>query len=214
MQPASTDHARPFWQRALLVLIVILAALLVLALFRAHLAAAPPAFHATAYEPPDQAPRFTLTDHTGAPRSLADLRGSAVLLFFGYTHCPDVCPTTLQKLSRVVDGMDVDTTDLRILLVTVDPERDTPRVLADYVRRFGPFPIGLTGDSASLARMREDYGIYADEPVGDHHHGQAVDISHTPAVLGIDRSGDLRVLLPMDQPDEVVARDIELLLRG
>lgn len=182
-------------------------------LVRAGVAGADQSFTGTSYDPPDPAADFSLIDHEGRSVSVEDYRERALLMFFGYTHCPDVCPITLQKLSRIVGEMDVDTTDLRILLVTVDPERDTPEVLAEYVRRFGPFPIGLTGDSAALEQVRSSYGIYADAPMDDHQHGQMVEISHTTAVLGIDRSGDRRVLLPMDQDDEVIARDIELLLR-
>ena len=206
MQPASTDHARPFWQRALLVLIVILAALLVLALFRAHLAAAPPAFHATAYEPPDQAPQFTLTDHTGAPRSLAELRGSAVLLFFGYTHCPDVCPLTLSRLRDALEAAGAGAGEARVLLVTVDPQRDTPDVLAAYVARFGDAVIGLTGDAEELQAVYRAYGIHA-QPGHD-----GAEPMHTSPVIGIDREGQRRVVLRADAPREQLRADVETLL--
>lgn len=169
-------------------------------------------FTGTAYSPPQPASDFALTDNRGRDVTLEDFRGRALLMFFGYTRCPDICPMTLQKLSRVVTRVGADTMDLRILLVTVDPDRDTPEVLDEYLSRFGPHTVGLTGDSAALADLRTGYGIYAALP-GDSHEGMSMDIAHTASVLGIDRSGDLRVLLPMHEPDDVIARDVEILLR-
>lgn len=165
-------------------------------------------FVGTAYDPPAPAPSLTLTDHTGAEVSIDDYRGTALLVFFGFTSCPDVCPLTLRKLSRVLGAMDVDTSEVRILLVTVDPERDTPETLARYVAQFGPHPVGLTGDEPTLAEMRRRFGVYAGPHPGEH----AIDITHTPAVFGIDRAGDIRVLLPMKEDDAVLAADIRRLM--
>lgn len=178
------------------------------AVARVGLPAAGGAFTGTAYDPPMRAPDFALTDHRGDEVTLADHRGSAVIVFFGFTNCPDVCPLTLRKLTRVLGAMDADTSDVRVLLVTVDPERDTPEALARYVARFDPWVTGITGDTAALAAMRRDYGVYAGAHPGEH----GAQMTHTPAVFGIDRGGDLRVLLPMEREDEVVARDIRRLL--
>lgn len=186
--------------------------MLALAIARIGEAGSPADFTGTAYTPPQPAAEFALVDHHGREATLRDHRGKAVLLFFGYTHCPDVCPLTLQKLSRVVGTIAADTSDLRILLITVDPARDTPAALAEYVTRFGPFVTGLTGDSLALGALRTEYGAFAGAPAPGHE-GMAMEISHTSRVFGVDRSGDLRVLLPMDEPDEVIARDIEVLLR-
>lgn len=172
-------------------------------------------FAGTAYDPPQPAPGFQLVDHDGQRVRLADYRGTALLIFFGYTHCPDVCPLTLQKLSRVLGSMGdaADTSDVRVLLVTVDPERDTPEALAEYARRFGPFATGLTGDPEALAEMRSAYGVFAEpSPPGAEHRG--MEMSHTSRVFGIDRDGEIRVLLPMDAGDEAIARDIEILIRS
>lgn len=170
-----------------------------------------PRFHGTAYLPPEPAADFRLTDHLGRPASMAELRGRAVLLFFGYTSCPDVCPLTLTKLSRVLQDMEADTADVRVLLVTVDPQRDTPDALARYVERFAPHVHGLTGDSATLARVRAAYYAHAMPHTDESGHAQ---VNHTPAVFGIDRQGQVRVLLPMHLPEREVARDIRALLRG
>src|SRR5215211_5417131 len=97
------------------------------------LAGRPPAFHGTTYDEVTPAPPFELVDHTGRRVTLDDYRGKAVLLFFGFTHCPDVCPLTLAKLARVTDGLGRRADDVQVLLATVDPARDTPAALAEYV---------------------------------------------------------------------------------
>lgn len=165
-------------------------------------------FTGTAYDPPMAAPHFELTDHRGRSVTLEDYRGKALLVFFGFTNCPDVCPLTLRKLARVLSSMRADTADVGILLVTVDPERDTPEVLARYVSGFAPYVTGLTGDTASLASLRGELGVFA----GTHPAEHGTVITHTPAVFGIDRRGDVRVLLPMEREDAVVARDIRRLI--
>jgi protein SCO1 len=169
------------------------------------------AFHGTAYPDPEAAPAFALTDHRGETVGLDAFRGQPVLLFFGFTHCPDVCPLTLTRLNTVLDGMGRRGDEVRVLLVTVDPERDTPDALARYVEAFGPRVTGLTADPATLAEMRRAYGVYA-EAMPDHAgHPTTV---HTTAVFGIDRSGRLRVLLSAESPESELQADIRALLRS
>ena len=165
----------------------------------------PPAFHGTTYEPAKAAPDFSLVDHDGRRVSLASFRGEPVLLFFGFTHCPDVCPTTLGRLGRIVDRLGDDGKDVRIVLVTVDPERDTPEALKAYVSRFHPRAVGLTGAAAELERARQGYGAYV-EPA----HGGT--LAHTTAVYGIDRQGVLRVVFSNATEAEAEA-DIRTLAR-
>jgi protein SCO1 len=167
-------------------------------------------FHGTVYPDAPAAPQFTLMDHRGEPASLEDHRGRAVLLFFGFTRCPDVCPLTLAKLSRLLDEMDVSPERASILLVTVDPGHDTPDRLADYVAAFGPHTTGLTGDPETLTALFREYGVYA-EPA-EHGESHAM-FTHTTVVFGIDRGGRMRVLIRGDNPDEIVADDIRALLR-
>lgn len=178
-------------------------------------------FHGTAWEPSETAADFRLTDHTGRQVSLADYRGKAILLFFGYASCPDVCPLTLARLQRVLEGMGEDAEEVEVLLVTVDPERDTPEALAGYVARFGPRVTGLTGDPGALERMRKRYYVYAEPAppapqIGGGSHGAHVpvvaDLNHTPQVFGIDRRGEIRVLLPMERTEEEIADDVRTLL--
>lgn len=168
-------------------------------------------FHGTTYDDAPAAPEFILTDHRGLPASLADYRGRAVLLFFGYTRCPDVCPLTLARLAQVLEGAQLGPEEVAVLLVSVDPEYDTPEQLAQYVSRFGPSTTGLTGDPALLNELFADYGVYASATLG--HDGQPT-LAHTTQVFGIDRAGRLRVLIHADAPPELIENDIRALVRA
>lgn len=188
-----------------------------------------PEFIGTPYPDTPLAEDFVLTDHTGATVHLSDYRGRAVLLFFGYTHCPDVCPLTLAKLTRLLAEEGIGPEDAAIVLVTVDPENDTPEQLAGYVSGFAPYTTGLTGDEATLRRILADYGVYAaaagDGPTAaagahaahaerEEHSAHAPGVTilaHTTQVFGIDRAGHLRVLIHPDQRDEFVAPDLRAL---
>ena len=168
----------------------------------------PPEFHGTTYDAVAPAPGFALVDHTGKPATLADFRGKPVLLFFGYTHCPDVCPLTLAKLARITNSLGDEAEELRILLVTTDPRRDTPAALAEYVRRFTPQAVGLTGDSVALQRALRGYGVYTlpDEQGG---HGG---MTHSQAIYGIDREGRLQVVMDPGSREEELRDDVSTLL--
>jgi protein SCO1/2 len=168
-------------------------------------AAGRPAFHGTTYEELEPAPPLSLVDHTGRRVTLDDYRSEVVLLFFGYTHCPDVCPLTLAKLARVTESLGRKAREVRILLVTMDPARDTPQALAGYVRRFTPRAVGLTGDPKALEAAYRGYGAYT-LPGG--HHG----MTHSSVVYGIDRAGRLRVVIPPEATEERVRDDVRTLL--
>jgi len=117
-----------------------------------------PSFKNTDITGADYGRDFALTDHTGKARTLADFRGKAVVMFFGYTRCPDVCPTTLAELKTVREQLGEDGKRLQVLFVTVDPERDTQKLLASYVPAFDPSFLGLYGDSAATARSQRTSG--------------------------------------------------------
>ncbi|HEY0037726.1 MAG TPA: SCO family protein [Longimicrobium sp.] len=183
-----------------------------------------PAFHGTTYTGTGPAADFALTDQDGRPTTLATFRGTPVLLFFGYTNCPDVCPLTLQKLTRAVERAGRRARDTRIVLVTLDPERDTPAVLKAYASRFGTGIVALTGDSASLAQGRRGYGAYvmiADSAQPRAAHGghsahaprPAGLLAHPGAVYGIDRRGDLQVIISDAATPEQARDDIRTLAR-
>jgi protein SCO1 len=178
--------------------------------------AAPPgmgrhAFHGTDYGDPLPAPGFALTNHLGKGATLADHRGQVVLLFFGFTHCPDVCPLTLQRLSGALAELGRRAENVQVLLITVDPERDTPEVLHRYVQQFGPRVAGLTGDPEDLAQIRRSYGVFAEIAPAHGEHG--ITVVHSDVVFGVDRQGRLRVLLHVDGPREELLADIRRLLR-
>lgn len=170
----------------------------------------PPDFHATAYEPPETALDFALTEHTGRTLRLSDLRGRAVLLFFGYTHCPDVCPLTLNTLRSALDSIGAGADEARVVLVTVDPARDTPAVLASYVTRFGPGVSGLTGPQETLRKVYTAFGVGAQTVPGEHGHPT---VMHTSGIYGIDREGRIRVLLRPDNPRAELEADLRTLIR-
>lgn len=206
--------------------VVVMAAVVV----GAAIAAAPrpaPRFHGTTYTEVLPAAEFALTDHDGRAVSLRSYRGAPVLLFFGYTHCPDVCPLTLDKLTRALRAAGRGGEDVRILLVTLDPARDTPAALRAYAARFGPAVVGLTGDSAALAKARQGYGAYTAEVPAQpaaHAHGAhvpeptapvaaAMKMVHSGAVYGIDRRGNLQVVISDGATQEQVADDVRTLAR-
>ena len=117
-------------------------------------------------DPPHRLQDFTLTSQTGAPLSLSDLRGRAVLMFFGYTHCPDVCPTTLADYTRIKQALGGDADKVAFMFISVDGKRDTPDVLAQYLHQFDDQFIGLTADEATLKRIGAEYGLLFQQDTG------------------------------------------------
>jgi protein SCO1/2 len=111
-----------------------------------------PSFRSTDITGADFGKDLQLVDHNGQPRSLGDFRGKVIVVFFGFTHCPDVCPTTLAELARALEKLGADGDRVQVLMVTVDPERDTPEVLKQYVTALDPRFLGLTGDADAIAR--------------------------------------------------------------
>lgn len=220
-----SQNTAPSQRLALWTCVVVMAALVVVA----AIAAAPrpaPRFHGTTYTEVLPAAEFALTDHDGRPVSLRSYRGAPVLLFFGYTHCPDVCPLTLDRLTRALRTAGRGAEDVRILLVTLDPARDTPAALKTYASRFGPAVVGLTGDTAGLARARQGYGAFITEasarPAAHAHgtHGSpppavaaAMKTVHSGAVYGIDRKGNLQVVISEGASLEQVVDDVRTLSR-
>lgn len=153
---------------------------------------------------------FQLTDHNGKPRTLADFRGKVTVLFFGYTHCPDVCPTTLADMAQVMRMLGKDAARVQVLFVTVDPERDTPGMLRQYAPAFDPSFLSLYGDAQATRRVADAFAIkYEKQPTTS---GYSVD--HSAGTYLIDPSGRVRLLAPYGQRAEWLAEDIRLLLAG
>jgi len=153
---------------------------------------------------------FKLTDDQGKPVSGADYRGKVVLLYFGYTHCPDVCPLTLEQLHVVMQRLGPLADGARILFVSVDPARDTPAVLHAYVNAFDPRAVGLTGDPRVIEALVKRYrSAFTREPASSDGN---YEVSHSSAIYVFDRNGNARVLsTPTDSRDDLV-HDLHLLL--
>lgn len=158
--------------------------------------------------PPAPAPAavggaFRLIDQNGQSVSEADLKGQPSLIFFGFTHCPDVCPTTLFEVSEILGKMGEDAKRVNALFVTVDPERDTPEKLKDYLSSFHPRLRGLTGDAAAVAAIEKAYRVYSKKvPL----EGGGYTMDHTSLVYLMDRDG--RFVAPFNMrrtPEEAAA---------
>jgi protein SCO1/2 len=155
---------------------------------------------------------FRLTDHTGKVRTLADFRGKVVVLFFGYTHCPDVCPTTLSELSQAMKQLGKDAARVQVLFVTLDPARDTPQVLAQYVPSFNPTFLGLYGDEATTRRVAKDFKVFYQKHDTGSKLGYTLD--HTANTFVYDPAGRLRLLFGFGMGAESFLHDIKALLAG
>ncbi len=152
---------------------------------------------------------FHLDDATGKPVSLGDFRGKVVVLFFGYTHCPQVCPTTLADLAQVMRLLGKDADRVQVLFVTLDPERDTRELLAKYPPAFYPTFKGLSGDSVATAQAAQAFGvIYQKQP----NKSGSYDLDHSAGTYLISPGGSPVLLAPYGQPAELLTQDIRLLL--
>lgn len=163
-----------------------------------------PALHGMQLAPPRAAPNFTLTDQHGKPFSLAQTRGQAVALYFGFTHCKDVCPQTLALLGKARSKAQIAPQQLRIVMISVDPRNDTPAALRAFFARVGVVATGLTGTHAELARVWHAYGIGV-QPQKD-------DIAHTDAIFLIDRQGRTVETFVPQSPLKDVAADMRSVL--
>jgi protein SCO1/2 len=152
---------------------------------------------------------FHLNDASGKPVSLKDFRGKVVVLFFGYTHCPQICPTTLADLAQVMHMLGKDADKVQVLFVTLDPERDTRELLAQYPPAFYPTFKGLSGDSMATAQAAQAFGvIYQKQP----NKNGGYDLDHSAGTYLIAPSGRPVLLSPYAQPAELLVHDIRLLL--
>ena len=150
-----------------------------------------------------------LPDASGRARSLAEFRGKAVVLFFGFTQCPDVCPTTLADIAGVLRGLGPDAERVQVLFVTLDPERDTPDVLRGYVSAFDPRFIALRGDLAATQRVAKEFKIFFEK----RKQGSSYTIDHSAQSYVIDAQGRLRLLVRQDRIAQDLPEDLRTLLR-
>ena len=163
-----------------------------------------------AFNPPRAAPDFSLTGSNGADVKLSRYRGKVVALGFGYTSCPEICPTTMAFLAQARKELGASAGDFQVLYVTVDPERDTPDKLRRFVTAFDPSFIGATGTQAQLAAVRDAYGVQVKRlaPMSDGNYL----IHHSSFVYLIDRGGDIRAIMPYGVAVDDIVHDVKALL--
>jgi protein SCO1/2 len=149
-----------------------------------------------------------LADHTGTPRRLEDWRGKAVVLVFGFTHCPDVCPTTLADIALAMKELGSDAERVQVLMVSVDPERDTPQALAKYVTAFDPRFVALRGDLEATRKVAQEFKVYFEK----RKQGESYTVDHSAQSYVIDPQGKLRLLVRHDRIPQDLAHDLRALL--
>jgi protein SCO1/2 len=159
----------------------------------------------------DYAKDFALTDHNGKARSLADFKGKAVVIFFGYTQCPDVCPTTMAEMASVMKLLGNDAEKVQVLFVTVDPERDTQALLSAYVPTFDPRFLGLFGDQAATVKVAKEFKVFYQKAAGKTADSYTMD--HTAGSYVFDPQGRIRLFLKHGQGAEPIAHDLKILLK-
>ncbi len=153
---------------------------------------------------------LALTDHTGKPRTLADFQGKVVVIFFGFTQCPDVCPTTLAEMAKVVKDLGADGEKVQVLFVSVDPERDTPELLKQYVTAFDPTFLGLVGDAAATTRTTKEFKVYVQK---QPTQGGGYSVDHSAGTFILDQKGSLRLFAQPNAGAAALLGDIRTLLK-
>ena len=198
--PGARPRLLPFVTLAILIL-----GSLSLAACRAY------AFNGMVLQSPEKAYQFTLTGAGGQRVSLSDFEGKLVLLYFGYTHCPDVCPATLANLRLARNRLGEDADQVQVFMITVDPERDTPDIIGKYVASLDPSFVGLTGSPDEIAEVATYYGIFYEKEESTSAAGYLM--AHTASVMLVDRDGYLRLTYPFGTSADDFAADLEYLIK-
>jgi protein SCO1/2 len=167
-----------------------------------------PVLKAGVFEPPRHAPEFSLEGSDGNALSMSRFKGKVVLLGFGFTYCPGVCPTTLATLAQARRKLGAAAADVQVVYVTVDPERDNAARMKEYLAAFDPTFVGGTGAADRLAAVRKDYGVSAEKK----GQGKNYQVAHSSFTYLIDRRGRLRALMPYGQGPDDYAHDLRILL--
>lgn len=197
-------HSR--WTLPVTGLVVGLAAVILLGLWlRPH------QYAGTVLQSPMQAYDFTLVGPEDSRVRLSDLRGKQVLLFFGYTSCPDICPSTLYEMRDMLDALGKRAEQVQVVFVSVDPEKDTPQRMKAYLNNIDPRILGLTADLDTITETASQYGIFFQKRPYNNEGGYLVD--HTATVLYVDGDGFLRVVYPYGTPGAAIAADVKYLMK-
>jgi len=170
----------------------------------------PHVFTGTVIQSQTPAPKVDLITSTGQRASLSDFEDQVLVLYFGYTFCPDVCPTTLSGLKKAVDRLGSAADDVQVIMVSVDPERDSPEILGEYLSYFDPRFLGMTGSQEEIASVATVYGVFYQAEEGSVDTGYLV--SHTARLMIVDRDGYLKLVMPGDATPDQIAADLDYLL--
>jgi protein SCO1 len=164
------------------------------------------------FDPPREAPAFSLDGSNGKKLSLRDHLGKVVILEFGFTFCQEVCPRTLARLTEVYKKLGSEAQDVQLIFVTVDPKRDSPERLHEHLAAFNPSFLGATGPPDELAAVRKAYGVVAEEVVSKNP-ALGYEVNHSSSLYLVDRQGKIRGLAPFGTPADDIVHDLELLLK-
>lgn len=186
------------------------AALLLLAFVGWRMLAAPYSYQGSILKTPVPAPDIELGDQDGNLFRLSEQRGKVVLIAFGYTNCPDVCPTTLAQFKQIKSGLGSDADSVRFVFITVDPERDTPERLGLYLGSFDPDFTGLSGNRSDLEPIWQKYGVFQQKQAADSSGNYTVD--HTSRIYAIDMVGNYRLTYPYDMDASAIVEDVQHLV--
>jgi protein SCO1/2 len=171
----------------------------------------PYAYQGSLIDPPVQAKDFSLIDQNGGTFRLSDQQGKVLMIFFGYTNCPDECPATLAEFKGLISQLGDAAQQVRFVFITVDPERDTQERLQEYLGNFDPSIIGLTGNLTDLKKVWNDYGIYQEEILSEDTSNYSV--GHTNRIYAIDVHGNLRLTYPFGIDQDKILQDLVHLSR-
>ena len=171
----------------------------------------PHSFHGTVIQSPELSYDFTLKSAKGDV-SLSDYRGKLVLVYFGYTFCPDICPATLANVGQSLRELGTKADDIQLIMISLDPERDTPEKLEQYVTHFYPSFVGVTGTPEELAKIASLYGIFYEKVAGTANDGGYL-LNHTATLLVIDREGYLKLVFPFGVTVPEIVDDLKYMLR-
>jgi protein SCO1/2 len=160
----------------------------------------------------DYAKGFALTDHNGKPRTLADFKGKVVVVFFGYTQCPDVCPTTLSELAGIKKALGSEAERLQVIFITLDPQRDTPELMAGFVPAFDSSFLGLWGEQAVIDKVAKDFKVFAQKVPSKDSKSYTID--HTAGSYVFDDQGHIRLFVRHGQGVDGLQKDLQRLLAG
>jgi len=172
----------------------------------------PHVFNGSPYQDPSPAPPIPLLDTSGIPFQLKDYHGKIILLYFGYTFCPDICPSTLANVRHILDELGDSSHEVVFMMITVDPARDSPEILGKYMSRFHPGYIGIWGEGEELEIVKQSYGVFSEtDPESDPVNYL---VSHTARIFLIDQEGILRTGYSFGTPNEEILSDVEYIIGG